>query len=98
MTPADPMTKFLIAGLGSIGRRHLRNLNALGENDVVLLRSHRSTLPDEELAGFAIETDLAQALEKHRPAAVIVSNPTALHLDIAIPAAEAGCTLLLEKP
>ncbi|MFH1185124.1 MAG: Gfo/Idh/MocA family oxidoreductase [Chloroflexota bacterium] len=92
------MTKFLIAGLGSIGRRHLRNLIALGENDVVLLRSHRSTLPDEELAGFAIETDLAQALEKHRPAAVIVSNPTALHLDIAIPAAEAGCTILLEKP
>jgi predicted dehydrogenase len=29
---------------------------------------------------------------------VIVSNPTALHLDVAIPAAEAGCHLLLEKP
>jgi predicted dehydrogenase len=92
------MTKFLSAGLGSIGRRHLRNLIALGENDVVLLRSHRSTLPDEELAGLTVETDLAQALKRHRPAAVIVSNPTALHLDIAIPAAEAGCAILLEKP
>ena len=29
---------------------------------------------------------------------MIVSNPTALHLDVAIPAAEAGCHLLLEKP
>jgi predicted dehydrogenase len=29
---------------------------------------------------------------------VIVSNPTAFHLDVAIPAAEAGCSLLLEKP
>jgi predicted dehydrogenase len=29
---------------------------------------------------------------------VIVSNPTALHLDVAIPAAEAGCCLLIEKP
>jgi predicted dehydrogenase len=29
---------------------------------------------------------------------VIVSNPTALHLDVAIPAAEAGCSILLEKP
>ena len=92
------MTTFLIAGLGSIGRRHLRNLTALGEHDVVLLRSHRSTLPEEELVGFAVETDLAQAIQKHRPEAVIISNPTALHLDIAIPAAEAGCAILLEKP
>jgi predicted dehydrogenase len=92
------MTKFLIAGLGSIGRRHLRNLIALGEDDIVLLRSHRSTLPEEELAGFIVETDLSEALRKHRPAAVIVANPTALHLDTAIPAAEAGCSILLEKP
>jgi predicted dehydrogenase len=92
------MTKFLIAGLGSIGRRHLRNLLALGEKDIVLLRSHRSTLPEEELVGLPVETDLAQALKMHKPAAVIVANPTALHLDIAIPAAEAGCAVLLEKP
>lgn len=92
------MTKFLIAGLGSIGRRHLRNLIALGEQDVVLLRTHRSTLSDEELAGLAVETDLSKALSKHDPEAVIVANPTALHLDVAIPAAEAGCAILLEKP
>jgi predicted dehydrogenase len=92
------MTKFLIAGLGSIGRRHLRNLLALGEKDIVLLRSHHSTLPEEDLAGFAVETNIVTALERHKPAAVIVANPTALHLDIAIPAAGAGCAILLEKP
>ena len=90
--------KFLIAGLGSIGRRHLRNLIALGEKDIVLLRSHRATLPDEDLAGYPVETDLAAALKSHKPEAVIVSNPTALHMDVAIPAAEAGCHILLEKP
>jgi predicted dehydrogenase len=90
--------KFLIAGLGSIGRRHLRNLVALGEKDIVLLRSHHATLPDEELAGYPVESDLAEALKKHRPEAVVVSNPTALHLNVAIPAAEAGCHILLEKP
>lgn len=90
--------KFLIAGLGSIGRRHFRNLVTLGEKDIVLLRSHLATLPDDELAGFPVETDLASALEKHGPDAVVVSNPTALHLDVAIPAAEAGCAILLEKP
>jgi len=39
-----------------------------------------------------------EALEKHKPNAVIVANPTALHLDVAIPAAQAGCHILLEKP
>ncbi len=90
--------KILIAGLGSIGRRHLRNLLTLGERDIVLYRTGRSTLPDDELAPFPTERDLTQALARHKPDAVIVSNPTALHLDVAIPAAEAGCHLLLEKP
>jgi predicted dehydrogenase len=89
--------KFLIAGLGSIGRRHLRNLLALDEQDILLYRSHQSTLPDAELEGFPVETDLEAALA-HRPDAVIISNPTSLHLDVAIPAAEAGCHILLEKP
>jgi predicted dehydrogenase len=91
-------TKFLIAGLGSIGRRHFRNLIALGEKDIVLLRSHHATLPDDELAGYPVETDLQEALKKHKPNAVVVANPTSLHLDVAIPAAQAGCHILLEKP
>jgi len=90
--------KFLIAGLGSIGRRHLRNLIALGERDIVLLRTRKATLLDDELADYPVETDIHEALKKHKPDAVIVANPTALHLDIAIPAAEAGCAILLEKP
>ena len=90
--------KILIAGLGSIGRRHLRNLVALGERDLVFYRTQQSSLPDDELAGYPVETDLAVALKKHHPEAVVVSNPTALHLDVAIPAAEAGCAILLEKP
>src|SRR6185503_14446482 len=80
--------KFLIAGLGSIGRRHLRNLIALGEKEIVLLRSHRATLPEDELAGYPVETDLRAALKTRKPDAVIVANP----------AAEAGCHVLLEKP
>jgi len=90
--------KFLIAGLGSIGRRHFRNLIALGERDIVLLRTRKATLPDDELVGYSVETDIHDALKKHKPDAVVVANPTALHLGIAIPAVEAGCAILLEKP
>jgi len=89
--------KVLIAGLGSIGRRHLRNLLALGVDDILFYRTHKSTLPDEELESFPVEENLETALNK-QPDAVIVSNPTALHLDIAIPAVQKGCHLFLEKP
>ena len=89
--------KFLIAGLGSIGRRHLKNLLALGQEDIVLYRSGYSPLSDPELDHFPTAHDLKTALATH-PDAVIVSNPTALHLSVAIPAARQGCHLFLEKP
>ena len=90
--------KILIAGLGSIGRRHFRNLLSLGEKDIVLYRTNQATLSDDELAGYPVETDLVLALKKHKPQAVIVSNPTALHMQVAIPAAQTGAAILLEKP
>lgn len=89
--------RFLIAGFGSIGSRHFSNLLELGQRDIIFYRTHKSTLDDEELADFTVEVDLNKALA-HNPDAVIVSNPTAFHLDVAIPAARAGCDILLEKP
>jgi predicted dehydrogenase len=89
--------KILIVGFGSIGRRHLRNLLALGESDIIVLRSGKSTLPVDELVGLTVEYEMEKALA-HRPDAAIIANPTALHLGAAIPAARAGCHLFLEKP
>lgn len=89
--------KFLIAGFGSIGRRHLRNLLELGQNDIVLLRSHRSTLPEDEIKDIPVEETIEAALS-HRPDGVVIANPTALHLDAAIPAARMGCAVFMEKP
>ncbi len=76
----------------------MHNLVALGEKDIVLYRTRKATMPEDELAGYPVETDLREALKKHKPDAVIVANPTSLHLETAIPAAEAGCYILLEKP
>ena len=89
--------KILIAGFGSIGRRHFQNLISLGEKEVIFLRSGKSTLDDQELAGYTVESDVDAALA-HKPDGVIVANPTAHHLDVAIPAAQLGCHILLEKP
>lgn len=89
--------KYLIAGFGSIGRRHFRNLLALGEHEIVIYHTGHSTIPDEEISGFPVESDLRAALA-HQPGAVIICNPTSMHMEVAIPAAQAGCHMLIEKP
>lgn len=89
--------KTVIVGLGSIGRRHLRNLRAFGNQEILLLRTGLSTLPDDDLSGIPVVYSLEDALA-WKPEAFIIANPTSTHLDFAIPAAEAGCHILLEKP
>jgi len=88
---------FLIVGLGSIGRVHLRNLVALGRRNLILCHSGKSTLPESELNGFVVVRSLEQALSS-RPLAALITNPTALHVPTATLAAQAGCHLFLEKP
>jgi len=88
---------FLIIGLGSIGKRHLRNLAALGIENITVFRRNKEFPTDDDLPRFEIETDLAQALRK-KPTAVIIASPTALHIEQAIAVAEAGCHILMEKP
>jgi predicted dehydrogenase len=89
--------KILIAGIGSIGRRHLRNLQTLLCSEIVAYRSGRGVFPDADLDGITIEHELEAALA-HHPSAVIVSGPTALHLPIALAAVQNGCHLFVEKP
>jgi predicted dehydrogenase len=85
----------LIAGLGSIGRRHLRNMRHLGVGDILLYRTRPTPL--EEAPDLPVLTDLGEALAR-KPDVVVVSNPTAHHLDVALPAAQAGHHLFVEKP
>ena len=87
----------LIVGLGSAGQRHLANLRTLGWPGIRLCRTGLSTLPVDHLAAYPSHDDLEDAL-RHRPLAVIVSNPTALHMPVALAAARAGAHLLIEKP
>ncbi len=84
-----------MAGTGSIGRRHLRNLQRLGCRS---LFAYRATAAARRLgAGVRIERSLPAALAQ-RPWAVLVCNPSALHVPVALQAARAGCHLFVEKP
>ncbi len=91
--------KFLIAGCGSIGRRHLVNLRALGAKDFVLLDRDpaRARSAGEGLTGPVIATTMEEAL-RACPAAALICTPTSLHTRHAAMAASKGAHLFIEKP
>ncbi len=87
-----------MCGLGSIGRRHLRHLRALGVDRIDAYRTGRATLPEDgQPVPDRVWRDLDEALAQ-RPELVVVANPTALHLPVAAAAVRAGCHVLVEKP
>jgi len=105
------MKKALFVGLGSIGQRHLRNLRKLlGDSiDIMAYRASRSVpLLDENrcvVEGESVSDrynvrefdDYDKALSE-KPDMVFVTNPSSMHIETALKAAEAGCHLLIEKP
>jgi len=103
--------KVLIAGLGSIGQRHARNLRTLRGDTIELLAYRERGLPhvitermtadaDRDVAAhYSIRAmrDLDVALAA-RPDLVLVCNPTSRHLTVAAAAVDSGCHVLVEKP
>ncbi len=103
--------KILFIGLGSIGQRHLRNLRRiLGEStDILAYRTLRQvpTLDEQRnvVEGKKIKDlyhirefdDLDQALNE-QPDIAFITNPSSMHVEIALKVAKAGCHLFIEKP
>jgi predicted dehydrogenase len=72
--------KLLFIGLGSIGRRHLKNCLELGYSDVYL---HSSSFNDYKLvAAERCFEDLDDALSTQVYDAVFINTPTSNHIDI----------------
>jgi predicted dehydrogenase len=91
--------RVLVAGSGSIGRRHLRNLRLLG------VRELAACDPDpKRLAPMVAELNvltfgaLEQAIEDFRPDAVLICTPPSFHLEQARQGLAAGAHVFIEKP
>lgn len=95
---ARPVPSVLIAGFGSIGRRHAANLRLLGVERISVydLDARRRAAASTEFDLPTFDT-LEQALDAG-PSVVLVCTPPAAHLPIAVAAAERGCHLFIEKP
>jgi predicted dehydrogenase len=101
--------KFVIAGLGSAGQRHLRNLQRLvpdaeytawrvrGRDLVISDQQEAERRPPEAVYNLRVVHHLSEALAE-RPDAVIVANPISMHCDTALAAVQSGCSVFIEKP
>ena len=97
------MTRVLVCGAGSIGKRHIRNLFATGLSwSAVFAVDPRANRRREAMElGVPEENvfrDSAEALRARSFDAAIVATPTALHMADAIGLAKAGSHLMIEKP
>ena len=94
----QPPERYLIAGLGSIGRRHLANLRQLRpQSRIGVWRLHRPLDTQPPPGADAQFATLQQALD-FAPTAAIIAGPASTHLELARPLAAAGVHLLIEKP
>ena len=87
--------KILIAGLGSIGKRHLSALQKIEGVEVAALRTGKGTL--KEKSDIKEFYSIEQALE-YKPDGVLIANPTSKHVETALPFLEKGIKVLIEKP
>lgn len=88
--------KILIVGLGSIGKRHLRLGRQLHPGAAICVLRHSDQAETPEFADACV-SDMSAALA-FRPDVAVIASPSPFHVDSALPLAEAGVNLLIEKP
>jgi predicted dehydrogenase len=98
---AGPRLRVGLAGLGTMGRNHLRNLAE--RDDVTLVALADPVLAAREAAlaqapGVHAFDDPSTMLAEERLDAVIVAAPTTLHHPVAMAAIARGVAVLVEKP
>ncbi len=89
--------KIAVVGTGSVGRRHLRNLLALGCHEVFAVSVHQGRTEldlDGTVVPCVADYDVALAAGD----AVVIANPTSLHRSYLEMALAAGRHVYLEKP
>lgn len=90
--------RFLVVSLGSIGRRHLKNLRGLRPSaQIGVLRLSGASGGEPPPEATQLFHSLADALS-FRPAAVIICSPATLHVEVASVFVRAGVPVFIEKP
>ncbi|MFY9845904.1 MAG: aminotransferase class III-fold pyridoxal phosphate-dependent enzyme [Terriglobales bacterium] len=89
----------LVVGCGSIGRRHAKNLKALGVRQLGFCDTSLEALKQcrEELGGETF-CDFGEALQKFNPDLALICTPPVYHVEQALAALQARAHVFIEKP
>lgn len=85
----------LIVGAGSIGRRHLRNLQTLGMQQITVCDPDAKSRTETGCRAYA---DFTEALAAEHLNIVFLCSPTRLHVPQALAAVRANAHVFIEKP
>ena len=89
--------KFLVIGLGSMGKRRVRNLQALGFSDVAGFDlSEDRRIESAEKYGIAVYSDFSGAINDYKPEAFVISTSPEHHMTYAWAAFERGLSCFIE--
>ncbi len=91
------LERLLVVGIGNIGKRHVRLARELIPGVQIVALRHRNYQDMNEPGIDRCVTSLDEALQ-FSPQAAVIANPASHHLDVALPLAQAGVHLLVEKP
>lgn len=90
--------RIAVIGCGSIGCRHLRNLQSLGYTDLVVFdpmpEARRRVQSEFSVVSYAT----LDQVWRQQPDVVLITAPSHLHVELALTAARSGCHLFIEKP
>lgn len=91
--------KILVIGCGSIGGRHIENLKALPQVEVLACDQDKERLRYiESKYGIRVFQDFEGAFSNETINAVLVCTPTSRHIPPAMAAIQQGCHVFMEKP
>ena len=94
----EKTVKFFVIGCGSIGERHIKNLNSLSAGSILAhdVNCEQLRLIKEK---YTIETydDIEDGFNQ-KPDAVLVCTPPNMHIPVAIKAVDHNAHVFIEKP
>lgn len=92
--------RILIAGFGSIGKRHAEVLKRIGVADFACMDTSEKCRIQfaESYPGLPVYDDYETALSEYKPDAVFIFTPTKLHIPMAKLALEHDAHVFIEKP
>jgi predicted dehydrogenase len=100
MTAPDARVTAVIVGAGLMGRWHAAAIRRAGVSIAAIVDENepRATALAARFGNIPTHRTLAEALDRHRPAAVHVCTPLETHVTLSVTALVAGAHVLCEKP